>query len=683
MLGKKIGCYSISSFIGKGAFGSVYKCIRDTTSKTYAIKIFNREYVYEEFTRGANNRISREIETLTRIDHPNVIKYIESGELIENSQIYIYVVMEFLEGSDIRDIIRNNRQINEKDIFFQILEGLNAIHSKGIIHRDLKPENIYLTNAGEIKLLDFGLSKLIDYSSLTSTGSQIGSPLYMSPEQINDSKNIDYRSDYYSLGVLYFEILTKVSPYGRATSLPELFYRILNNRPDSILLYRPDLDASYEKLIYHLLEKTVHNRPNSISDIKKYFNITNNQLPKHNRNYFEPGLYLRTWNEKQVLTEYLNDGYKIKNAIFPINHQYQQKNLLKILQNPKINLMFDPATMRLAYDTFSDVKGLTQLPYAPSNYSKIELSDLDDDTKRYQYIKSVIDTQLEHDPTYLVSPFHVSNNSEHITIKHDRQLNWFNVDYRLIKQTRMYLDENNISIPLIAGFSIRSEILTSKVEKEYFINILTGLPCDGYLIYVDCINHQSSTSELYHFIQTLRTLQVSSGKPVIAGRVGLIGLLLLAFGIHGFESGSARFESFYEDLYKDRTDSYNLFVRYYIPELFANVPINRKDPSKLFAILAGATGKNLACNCPYCKGKPPEDIIIDKNTKKHFLYRIQNEIDILLQKTTTERLDKLNNDIVESLNYYKALKAIFKPESYQFLNNWQLVIEKLRKLYGI
>ena len=99
-----------------------------------------------------------------------------------------------------------------------------------------------------------------------------------------------------------------------------------------------------------------------------------------------------------------------------------------------------------------------------------------------------------------------------------------------------------------------------------------------------------------------------TGKPVIAGRVNSIGLLLLAFGIHGFESGAARFETFYEGLYKEISDPYNMYVMYYIPELLKNVAVKRKDPSKIFDILENQAGKKLRCSCPYCAGKEPDEI---------------------------------------------------------------------------
>lgn len=106
--------------------------------------------------------------------------------------------------------------------------------------------------------------------------------------------------------------------------------------------------------------------------------------------------------------------------------------------------------------------------------------------------------------------------------------------------------------------------------------MVSALPSDIYWIYVDCIDNNSNPSQLYHYANTLLTLQKSTNKPVIAGRIGSFGLILLAFGLFGFESGASRFETFYEDLYKNASDSYNMYLNYYFPELMRNVPIERK-----------------------------------------------------------------------------------------------------------
>ncbi len=680
MLGKIVNGYTLTEFKGNGSFGSVYICRKNNS--TYAMKIFNLNYVFSEFSKGDDNRITREIAALKSVNHPNVVSYVDDGSFTSNGVKYLYVVMDYLEGQDLQNYIATH-DLSVKDalsIFQCIVNGVDAIHSQHIVHRDLKPANIYVTSQGVVKILDFGLSKLIDFTSITSTGAEIGSPLYMSPEQVKDGKNIDYRSDYYALGVILFELLSKHHPYGKLQSRTELFYKIVNEPPISIRQYIPTISNEIDNLISALLEKENYKRPNSIADIKDYLQSKDYDSETKTSTNFIPSFFLRTWNEKSVLEAYEKDGYSVENYIFPINHQNQQKNLLKLITKSGSNYMIDPATMRLAYDTFSEVKGLVALPYAPQGLNRLELDDLKSLKSKQDYVKKVIDAQLQYNPTYIVSPFHVSNNSNLVRIKATDEENWFSLDVKLLYEAKDYLSRIDCQLPLVGGFCIKTDILTTKTEREYFINVVSALPCDYYWIYVDCIDNNANPAQLYQYANTLLTLQKSTKRPVIAGRIGPFGLVLLAFGLFGFESGSARFESFYEDLYKNASDSYNMYVNYYFPELMRNVAIERKNPAKIIRLLSSGTGKDISCKCPYCTGKRPEELTNDQLSKKHFLYRRQEEIDFLRSlDTVNARVSYIEMRIQNAINYHQALKPIFKTDEYAHFKVWQTVIAELKK----
>ena len=449
----------------------------------------------------------------------------------------------------------------------------------------MKPQNIFITNNGKIKLLDFGLSKLIDFTSITSTGDTIGSPVYMSPEQVKDSKNVDYRSDYYALGVILFELIAKEFPYGEVSSREHLYYKIIHEPPLSILQFEPLTPNCIDNLIMNLLSKKNYQRPNNTEEILYYLNQMNVAEVCKTMEQFEPNFFLRVWNEKKTLMGYYDDGFQAENIVFPINHQSGQKGLLNHIMDNNINFIIDPSTMRLAYDTFADVKGLAALPYAPQDFTRLELDNFIGLEQKKEYIRLVIQEQLKHNPSCIVSPFELQN---------------------------------------------------------------------------------------------------ATNKPVIAGRVGSIGLLLLAFGLYGFESGAARFESFYEDLYKEATDSYNMYIMYYMPELLRNIPVERKNPSKIIGILKTKAGIDLRCDCPYCSGKNPEELIqVEADTRRHFLYKRQEEIEMLRSLTISERLDYMEERIEKAIVYYRELTPIFKETDYGFLKTWQRIIPELRKHYDL
>lgn len=684
MIGKTLDGYNIIDFIGKGQFGTVYKC--ENSNGLFAMKIFNSDYVLEEYRRNEkDNRITREIKAMSIVDNDNVVKLMDSGSFSENRNEYYYIVMEYIEGEDLSKYIKHNvLNIDEiLEIFIQILDGLDAIHSKGIVHRDLKPQNILITKDKTIKLLDFGLSKLIDYTSLTSTGDNLGSPLYMSPEQIKDSKNIDYRSDYYALGVILFELITKKSPYGNITSREHLYYKILNEPPYSVIQYEPLVPNYCDKLIVNLMKKMNYERPNSKKDILNLMDIGQSDNKSESVKELKSQFYFRTWNEKRIVEDYYTDKNIISNIIFPINHQNRQKGLLNFIKNKNINYFFDPSTMRLAYDSFSNVKGLTELEYAPKNFSRLELDNFEEYDDKKKYVKLVVEEQNKHNPDCIVAPFHFSNNSNMITLKNSGEETWFSLDIKLLKETKEYMNDNNINKPLIGGFAIKKEILSSKKEREYFLNILTALPCDKYWVYVDCIDYNSSAADIYQYMSTLLKLQSFTGKPVIAGRIGTLGLVLLAFGLHGFESGAARFESFYEDLYQKESNPFNMYVQYYIPELLRNVSVERKNPAKIISILSSKYGEDLKCNCPYCNKNIAALTSEEGETRKHFLFKREEEVKYLNSIPIVQRVDYIEERIDKAMIYYKSLKPIFKENEYAFLKNWKKVVKQLRKDYNI
>lgn len=678
MEGLIIDGYEIIRYVGKGQFGTVYICKKD--SNEYAMKIFNLEYVLTEYSmHGENNRIRNEIEALKRVKHKNTINYIDDGSFENNNQKYIYVIMEQAKGIELK------KYINENDIPLddainivnQILDALDCIHKNNIIHRDLKPQNIFIDEDKNIKVLDYGLSKVIDFTSITSTGEAIGSPIYMSPEQLVDSKHIDYRSDYYSLGIILFELLSRKFPYN-FSNINELFYKILNEKPISILQYMPQMPNYVDNLIITLLEKDVYKRPDNIQKIKDLLN-TNNVLEKKNE-ILQPSFYLRLYNENTIMKEFYLDGNKIENAVFPINLQANQKNLLKQLDSNNINYFFDPATIRLTYDTFSDNKGLIELPYAPDGYDKYEIRDFDSIEKKREYVKNVVEEQLKYNSNYILAPFHASNNSNFVSIKGDTLDTWFTLDVKLLKETKDYLIQNKIDRKLVMGICVKKDILTTASEREYLLNVLTSLPVDMYIMYVDTIDYNSNISEIYNYMFTLLKLQKFSNKPVIAGRINsAFGLVLLSLGLYAFESGASRFESYYEELYSERNNPYNMYVTYYIPELLKVISISRKDPSKLVGILDSDIGNTLKCNCPYCKGKRIEEVLQEKNCRLHFLYNRNREIESIRKLDKNQKIDYITRYINNAINYYQKLNPVFKANDWEYLKKLQKIVPDLIK----
>jgi len=686
IIGTRIKGYRIIEFIDSGGFGSVYKAEKDDVF--YAIKIFREDYVLKEYReKGEDNRIKREIDIMKSVSHLNLIKYIDDFKEIISGVPSYFLVMEYAEGINLRKLLNQKKLTEDEviDLFLKILDGINALHSirgdnedTGIIHRDLKPENI-IVNKGEIKIFDYGISKIIDYTSITSTGEVMGSPIYMSPEQVKDSKHIDKRSDLYTLGLILYEMLTNRLPY-HSSNIPELFNKILNEQPIPPRRWESLINNEIENIILKLLEKVPYKRYHSASELKTVIKNINGTLVQINYDT-SIRIYIRLYNEKSAIETFSKRYQKEINAIFPINYQNlrQTKNIVPMLHNGNFHILIDPATIRLAYSAQQDVKGLQELPYSPDGFNIITPSYLNDNDKKQKYVKQVIDEQAKLSPNILLTPFHyVHNTSIPATHRRNPVEEWFDLDTKLIKESIDYKNSRSEyrDIPLYAGICINSESLLDQTFKEDFLNIFSSLACDGYLIYVDNISNATNSASLYHYINTLTTLQLYTNKPVIAGRVSPgIGIGLISAGISGFSTGTARFESFYEDLYKEATDAYNMYERYYFSELLGTIAIQRNNPVKLKQIF-DTLGY---CNCHYCSRKTYIDIIKAPNNKLHFLENIHKEIDFIKTVSEDERIPYFLQRIDDAINNYKKLTSVFKSSDYVYLQNWKSVFEELNK----
>lgn len=676
LIGQVINGYKLIKFLGQGGFGSVYRATKGDDD--FAIKIFREAYVLTEFQKSDDNRITREIKVMQSINHPTLVDYKDHFFIRILDVPHVFLVMEFIDGETLRNAMSKLKEDLHIPIFLKILEGVKALHTENIIHRDLKPENIFITKDGRVKILDYGLAKIIDYTSITSTGNILGTYAYMSPEQITDSKNIDFRSDLYSLGTILYEIVTLNRPF-EARLVPEFIDKIKNEPPTPPRRWNKEIPNHIENSILKLLEKEPFRRYNDIIDLIDSLKqpITTVELDSD----LTPRFILRTYDEKSILEQYYKDHPENKLFVnYPINHQFRQKGLLELLKKNNAVIMFDPSTIRLAYDTYTENKGLQQLPYCPKDYSVINPSYLSSTQKQKEYVKLVIDEQLNLGVDVLTSPYHYAHNTNVLpTARRNPVAEWFDLDVKLLKESLDYKNHLNggSKTPLYAGICINSLSLSDVQYRNELLDIYTASKADGFVVYADGINKESSEGTLYHYISTLVELQIYSNKPVIAGRLDSLGLGLLCAGISGFTSGAARFESFYEDLYKDTGPAYNMYERYYFPELLGTIAITRKDPIRLQQI-NNVLGH---CNCMYCKNKLIPDIIKSQNAKLHFLEQIHKEIRLINNLEKRERIDYFVSRIETAISKYSELTMVFKPNDYRHLSIWKKVFSKISEKY--
>ena len=223
--GKKIEKYVVRRLIGQGGMASVYEAEHEVLGTKAAIKVLNPILSHNMQIR---ERFLNEAKTMASLQHTNITRIID----FEESDSFLAIIMEFLEGQDLNNRIKSGPRLSEKEIesiFEQTLSAFHYAHGKGVLHRDIKPSNIFILPNGKVKILDFGIAKLLSQGNeMTQTGTQLGTPVYMSPEQVKADKTIDHRSDIYSLGVtLYYAINVKPPYDGNTTSQFDIFNKIV------------------------------------------------------------------------------------------------------------------------------------------------------------------------------------------------------------------------------------------------------------------------------------------------------------------------------------------------------------------------------------------------------------------------------------------------------------------------
>ena len=248
----------ILELLGQGGMGAVYRARQKQLDRPVALKILPPEVGQEA---AFAERFTREARSLARLNHPYIVTVYDFGHTADG--LYFFI-MEFVEGTDLRHVI-HNAELSPKEalaIVPQICEALQFAHDEGIVHRDIKPENILLDKKGRVKIADFGLAKILDSPAsvytLTQAGQRMGTPHYMAPEQIEHPDQVDHRADIFSLGVVFYEMLTNELPIGRFAPpsqkvqvdvrLDEVVLRTLEKEPDRRYQYASEVRADVETI---------------------------------------------------------------------------------------------------------------------------------------------------------------------------------------------------------------------------------------------------------------------------------------------------------------------------------------------------------------------------------------------------------------------------------------------------
>ena len=269
MEGRTVTHYRILEKIGQGGMGEVYLAQDTSLDRKVAIKFLPEAMAQDEL---APKRFLREAKSAAALDHPYICHIHEVGE----AEGQRFIAMEYVEGETLKDrLLRGKLELTEAiRLATEMAEALEVAHVKGIVHRDLKPANIMLTPQGHVKIMDFGLAKRVVTeegheeeltSALTREGSTLGTLYYMSPEQIR-AEPVDTRSDLFSLGIIFYEMLTGVHPFRQPTA-GETISAILNDKPAAISDHVKGIPEILQDIVDKMLVKDRDRRCRSIREV--------------------------------------------------------------------------------------------------------------------------------------------------------------------------------------------------------------------------------------------------------------------------------------------------------------------------------------------------------------------------------------------------------------------------------
>jgi len=252
------GRYEMKGEIGRGAMGKVYRAYDHKMERMIVLKEIRMDKAqdHEEYDK-LKKRFLREARSAGRLHHANIVTVFD----IINQGSKLYISMEYLDGVNLLKYLQKHQIVDPKkasQIIHQACEALHYAHQAGIVHRDIKPSNLMIQPDGQVKIVDFGVAKDTDSTTLTLVGSSLGTPSYMSPEQI-EGKNVDGRSDIFSLGVVFYEMITGERPF-KGETMASIIIKIIQAQPKRITTIKKNLPEELENIILKMLEKNPEKR---------------------------------------------------------------------------------------------------------------------------------------------------------------------------------------------------------------------------------------------------------------------------------------------------------------------------------------------------------------------------------------------------------------------------------------
>ncbi|MGE5640747.1 MAG: serine/threonine-protein kinase [Clostridia bacterium] len=281
----RLGRYLIESELGRGAMGVVYRATDEVLQRTVAVKTVNMS-LEQDGAEKYEQRFYQEARAAGGLNHPNIVTVYDVGKAGEVA----YMAMELIEGEELRALMREGHPMpvgRAVSIAAQVAEGLAYAHAHGVVHRDIKPANIMVAEGAPVKITDFGIARMRTSGDLTQTGMMLGSPKYMSPEQVI-GKRADHRSDVFSLGVILYEMVTGAVPFN-GENVTALMYQIVNFAPPAPSAVNGAVPPLLDLIVAKMLAKTLEARYQDAAEVARDLRECERQLAASGAATVPPG----------------------------------------------------------------------------------------------------------------------------------------------------------------------------------------------------------------------------------------------------------------------------------------------------------------------------------------------------------------------------------------------------------